>query len=69
MRWLEVDIDQAVTKVPGVARTACPFLLLPNDGALSYATERLGLISQLTAEAHLSEMSDDLARAVLWDWA
>lgn len=66
---LEVDLDQAVTEVPGLGDTARPALLLPNDGALSYAKVRLDPISQLTVEGHLSEISDGLARAVLWDWA
>jgi aminopeptidase N len=68
-RRLEVDLDQAVTEVPGVAGTPRPALLLPNDGALSYAKVRLDPISQLTVETHLGEISDGLARAVLWDWA
>ncbi len=66
-RTVEVDIDGPRTDVQQLVGEGRPPLVLPNDGALTYAKVRLDPISQLTAEKHLSEISDPLARAVLWD--
>ena len=69
VRRVEVDVDWPATPVPELAGANRPPLLLPNDGAWSYAKLRLDPISQLTMEGHLGEISDSLARAVLWDGA
>ncbi|MHB1625490.1 MAG: aminopeptidase N [Candidatus Dormibacteria bacterium] len=69
MRRLEVDVEGSATAVAELAGSKRPALILPNDGALSYAKLRLDPISQLTMEGHLGEVSDSLARALLWDGA
>lgn len=66
-RGFEVDVDGATTPVPELLGEGRPPLLLPNDGALSYAKIRLDPVSQATVEGHLGSVQDPLARALVWD--
>lgn len=66
---VEVDVEGAETAIPELKGAIRPPLLLPNDGALTYAKVRLDPISQLTMEGHLGDVRDSLARAVLWETA
>ena len=68
-RTVEVDVDGPRTEIPQLIGERRPPLLLPNEGALTYAKVRLDPVSLATAEEHLSEINDPLARAVLWDSA
>jgi aminopeptidase N len=63
----ELDIEGPQTDVAELAGTPRPALLLPNDGDLTYAKIRLDPLSLVTAEDHLSSVTDDLARALIWD--
>ena len=63
---IEVDVTGARTDVPelvGVSRAA---LLLPNDDDLTFASVRLDARSLRTVIAHLRDLDDSLARAVIW---
>jgi aminopeptidase N len=64
---VELDIEGPRTEVSELLGTPQPALLLPNDGDLTYAKIRLDQLSLTTAEQHLSSVSDDLARALIWD--
>ena len=62
----EVDITGASTTIDELIGTEQPDLLLLNDGDLTFAKVRLDPKSAATAAAHLGQLSDPLARAVLW---
>ncbi|MDR5699876.1 aminopeptidase N [Agromyces aerolatus] len=68
---VELDIDGASTEVPGLTGRHRPDLLLVNDDDLTYAKVRLDERSFRTAVAHLAEIADPVARAVVlgsaWD--
>jgi aminopeptidase N len=64
---VELDIEGPQTEVAELVGTPQPALLLPNDGDLTYAKIRLDQLSLATAEHHLSSVTDDLARALIWD--
>ena len=66
-RGFEVDVAGPTTPVPELLGEGRPPLLLPNDGALSYAKVRLDPVSLATVEDHLGSVQDPLARAVVWD--
>jgi aminopeptidase N len=63
----ELDIEGPRTEAAELVGTPRPALLLPNDGDLTYAKIRLDNLSLATAEHHLSAVTDDLARALIWD--
>ncbi|WP_416446997.1 aminopeptidase N [Leucobacter sp. HNU] len=65
-RRIEIDIDGALTEVPGLVGVAQPDLLLLNDDDLSYAKIRLDDRSLATVTEHLGGVEDSLARALLW---
>ncbi len=69
VRRVEVDVNGPTTAVPELTGLRRPPLLIPNDQAWTYAKVRLDPISQLTMQGHLGDVSDSLARAVLWDTA
>ena len=64
---VELDIEGPRTEVAELVGSPRPALLLPNDGDLTYAKIRLDQLSLATAEQHLSSVTDDLARALIWD--
>ncbi|HVB13365.1 MAG TPA: aminopeptidase N [Candidatus Dormibacteraeota bacterium] len=64
---VELDIEGPRTEVAALVGTRRPALLLPNDGDLSYVKIRLDPLSMITAEEHLSAVTDPLARALIWD--
>ncbi|WP_308799629.1 aminopeptidase N [Agromyces silvae] len=68
---VELDIDGASTEVAGLVGRFRPDLLLVNDDDLTYAKVRLDDRSFRTAVAHLAEIADPVARAVVlgsaWD--
>jgi len=55
--------------VPELAGAARPVLLLPNDGDLTWAKIRLDAESWDGVTGRLSEIDDELTRAVLWEHA
>lgn len=57
------------TPLPELAGTTRPALLLPNEGDLSWARIRLDEHSAATVAASLAAITDELARAVLWEHA
>ena len=63
---LEVDISGATTAIDALVGVKQPDLLLLNDGDLTFAKIRLDDQSWATAVAHLGDMDDSLARAVIW---
>jgi aminopeptidase N len=66
---IEVDITGAETPVPQLRNKMQPDLLLLNDGDLTFAKIRLDERSWKTAVAHLSDLDDSLARALVWSAA
>ncbi len=66
-RGFEVDIDSESSELPELLGESRPPLILPNDGALTYAKVRLDPVSLATVELHMGEIADPLARAVIWD--
>jgi len=63
---LELDVDGDRTDVQALKGVARPDLVLLNDGDLAYAKIRLDKRSLATAIAHLSKISDPLARSLVW---
>ncbi len=57
------------TPLPELAGAPRPALLLPNDGDLTWARIRLDAHSAATVASSLSDVRDELARAVLWEHA
>jgi aminopeptidase N len=66
---IEVDITGAETPVPQLRNKMQPDFLLLNDGDLTFAKIRLDERSWKTAVAHLSDLDDSLARALVWSAA
>ena len=68
---VELDVDGAITEVPGLVGLPRPEVLLVNDDDLTYAKVRLDARSLAAATTHLAEMRDPVARAVVlgsaWD--
>ncbi len=63
---LELDVDGESTDVPELVGLAKPDLVLLNDDDLAYAKIRLDEASYATAVAHLRDIEDPLARALVW---
>ena len=63
---VEVDVTGARTEVPALADRARPDLLLLNDDDLTFAKIRLDERSLATVTEHFGDVSDPLARALLW---
>ena len=62
----EVDVDGDRTEVPELHGHKRPDLVLLNDEDLAYAKIRLDERSLATAIAHLADISDPLARSLVW---
>ncbi|MCO7202490.1 aminopeptidase N [Microbacterium sp. CnD16-F] len=62
----ELDVDGDLTEVPDLVGHRQPDLVLLNDNDLAYAKIRLDEKSLRTATAHLSKISDPLARSLVW---
>lgn len=63
---VELDVDGDLTEVPELKGHRQPDLVLLNDNDLAYAKIRLDERSLRTATAHLSKISDPLARSLVW---
>lgn len=63
---VELDVDGDRTDVPELKGLARPDLILLNDDDLAYAKIRLDERSLDTAIAHLKDISDPLARSLVW---
>ncbi len=63
---IEIDVTGARTEVPQLVGVRQPDLLLVNDGDLTFAKVRLDARSWATATRHIGELSDPLARAIIW---
>ena len=66
-RRVELDATTAVTEVAQLAGEPRAALLLPNDGALTYAKVRLDPHSLATALERLRDLHDPLARTLVWE--
>lgn len=64
--YVEVDVDGDRTEVPELQGIKRPDMVLLNDKDLAYAKIRLDDRSLATAIAHLSDISDPLARSLVW---
>ncbi|MGF3055340.1 aminopeptidase N [Microbacterium sp. YY-01] len=62
----EVDIDGDLTEIPELKGRHRPDLVLLNDDDLTYAKIRLDERSLTTAVENLSQISDPLARSLIW---
>jgi aminopeptidase N len=67
--FIAVDVTGAQTQITRLVGKKQPDLLLVNDGDLTFAKVRLDDKSWKTATAHLGDISDSLARAVIWSAA
>jgi aminopeptidase N len=67
--FVAVDVTGAQTEISELAGKKQPDLLLVNDADLTFAKVRLDDKSWRTATAHLGDISDSLARAVIWSAA
>jgi aminopeptidase N len=63
---VELDVDGDRTDVPELKGLARPDLVLLNDDDLAYAKIRLDERSLRTAIEHLKDISDPLARSLVW---
>ena len=63
---VEVDVDGDRTEIPELQGLKRPDLVLLNDEDLAYAKIRLDERSLATAVAHLADISDPLARSLVW---
>lgn len=63
---LEIDVEGAITDVPALVGVRQPDLLLVNDEDLTFAKIRLDERSWTTATQRLGDLSDPLARALVW---
>ncbi|MFJ2355297.1 aminopeptidase N [Frigoribacterium sp. NPDC087798] len=63
---VEIDVDGTRTEVPELVGLNRGDLVLINDDDLAYAKIRLDEVSLATAIAHLSKISNPLARALVW---
>ncbi|QEW04863.1 aminopeptidase N [Microbacterium lushaniae] len=66
VHYLELDVDGDRTDVPELNGHRRPDLVLLNDSDLAYAKIRLDERSLRTAIAHLKDISDPLARSLVW---
>ncbi len=66
---VETDIAGPRTEIPELVGQLQPDLVLLNDGDLTYAKIRLDERSLATAVAHIDQVDDSLARALLWSAA
>ena len=64
--YVELDIDGPRTEVPELVGRRRPALILVNDEDLAYAKIRLDDVSLGNAIAHLGQVADPLARALVW---
>lgn len=64
--YVEIDVDGDLTEVSELHGLARPDLVLLNDNDLAYAKIRLDDRSLATAIAHLADISDPLARSLVW---
>jgi len=64
--YVEVDIDGDRTEIPELQGLQRPDMVLLNDNDLAYAKIRLDERSLATAIEHLSDISDPLARSLVW---
>jgi len=64
--YVELDVDGPRTEVPELVGRGRPALVLVNDEDLAYAKIRLDDTSLGNAIAHLDEVADPLARALVW---
>jgi aminopeptidase N len=62
----ELDVDGDLTEVPQLKGHARPDLVLINDDDLAYAKIRLDERSLRTAIAHLTDITEPLARSLVW---
>ena len=62
----ELDVDGERTDVPELVGRSRPDLILLNDDDLAYAKIRLDDASLETAIAHLKDIENPLARAIVW---
>jgi aminopeptidase N len=63
---VEVDVDGERTDVPGLRGLDRPQLVLLNDDDLAYAKIRLDPASLEVATTHLADITDPLARSLVW---
>ncbi len=63
---VEIDVDGDLTEVPELRGVTRPDLVLLNDDDLAYAKIRLDEPSLKTAIEHLRDISDPLARSLVW---
>ncbi len=63
---VELDVAGELTTIPELVGIARPELVLINDDDLAYAKIRLDQASELTALNRLSQVTDPLARALVW---
>ncbi|WP_457098461.1 aminopeptidase N [Microbacterium sp. P5_E9] len=63
---VELDVDGDLTVVPQLAGLPRPDLVLLNDEDLAYAKIRLDAVSLRTAIERLAQISDPLARSLVW---
>ncbi|MDR6866071.1 aminopeptidase N [Microbacterium resistens] len=63
---IEADVDGDRTEIPELQGLPRPDLVLLNDEDLAYAKIRLDERSLETAIAHLADISDPLARSLVW---
>lgn len=63
---IELDVVGERTEVPSLTGVRQPDLLLVNDDDLTFAKIRLDDRSWQTAVAHLGDLDDSLARALIW---
>lgn len=63
---VELDVDGTTTLVPELAGLTRPDLILINDDDLAYAKIRLDEASLKVAIANLKDISDPLARSLVW---
>ncbi|MDJ1113691.1 aminopeptidase N [Microbacterium dauci] len=64
--YVELDVDGDLTEVAELKGLTQPDLVLLNDNDLAYAKIRLDERSLRTAIEHLSDISDPLARSLVW---
>ncbi|MDJ0335543.1 aminopeptidase N [Salinibacterium sp. G-O1] len=63
---IEIDVDGERTDVPALVGQGRPDLILVNDEDLAYAKIRLDEKSLAVAMEHLADISDPLARSIVW---
>ena len=63
---IEIDVDGVRTEVPELVGVTRPDLVLVNDQDLAYAKIRLDDASLAVAMEHLADISDPLARSLVW---